>query len=100
MYVLQPDSTFSSRHGSPKGSDKSATRSLAATRDTTGHASRWTVCSGMRCGGRADPCGPGGSVRDPGRVPGGGRGLSNAMYGNARPAVRSSAERVESRELL
>ena len=75
MYDLVPDSTFSFKRGGEKSSEKCASRPLCATTDSTGHASRCIVRSGVQRGGHPGPYGPIATISDPGPFPGKGKGL-------------------------
>ena len=75
MYDLVPDSTFSFKRGGEKSSEKCASRPLCATTDSTGHASRCIVRSGVQRGGHPGPYGPIATISDPGPFPGEGKGL-------------------------
>ena len=75
MYDLVPDSTFSFKRGGEKSSEKCASRPLCATTDSTGHASRCIVRSGVQRGGHPGPYGPIATISDPGPFPGVGKGL-------------------------
>ena len=75
MYDLVPDSTFSFKRGGEKSSKKCASRPLCATTDSTGHASRCIVRSGVQRGGHPGPYGPIATISDPGPFPGEGKGL-------------------------
>ena len=70
MYDLVPDSTFSFKRGGEKSSEKCASRPLCATTDSTGHASRCIVRSGVQRGGHPGPYGPIATISDPGPFPG------------------------------
>ena len=74
MYDLVPDSTFSFKRGGEKSSEKCASRPLCATTDSTRHASRCIVRSGVQRGGHPGPYGPIATISDPGPFPGPGVG--------------------------
>ena len=100
MYDLVPDSTFSFKRGGEKSSKKCASRPLCATTDSTGHASRCIVRSGVQRGGHPGPYGPIATISDPGPFPGVGKGLTAgappcaAAGGGARaPRARSESLR-------
>ena len=76
MYDLVPDSTFSFKRGGEKSSKKCASRPLCATTDSTRHASRCIVRSGVQRGGHPGPYGPIATISDPGPFPGEGKGLN------------------------
>ena len=85
MYDLVPDSTFSFKRGGEKSSEKCASRPLCATTDSTRHASRCIVRSGVQRGGHPGPYGPIATISDPGPFPGKGKGLTTLPHRVLKP---------------
>ena len=87
MYDLVPDSTFSFKRGGEKSSKKCASRPLCATTDSTGHASRCIVRSGVQRGSHPGPyVRPDRDHQRPGSIPREGKRVKTAQE-SARAAV-------------